>query len=70
MLFALAKPSPVSPDLMASAIRGPPRNWGSSGDRRWRGYIVRWIKLLPEVETERTIVDGATNLKQQIRAAP
>ena len=47
-------------------ILGPPRNWGSSGDRRWRGYVVRWIKLLSEVETERAIVErGATNLKQE-----
>ena len=48
---------------------GPPRKWGSSGDRRWRGYVIRWIKFLSEVESEGAIVDGATNLKQQIRAA-
>jgi hypothetical protein len=51
------------------SLLGPPRNWGSSGDRRWRGYVVRWIKLLSKVETERTIVDGTTNLKQEVRAA-
>jgi hypothetical protein len=50
-------------------IGGPPRNWGSSGNRRWRGYVVRWIKPLSEVETESAIVDGATNLKQEVRAA-
>jgi hypothetical protein len=53
----------------SSPSEGPPRNWGSSGNRRWRGYVVRWIKLLSEVETERAIVDGATNLKQEVRAA-
>jgi hypothetical protein len=50
-------------------FEGPPRNWGSSGNRGWRGYVVRWVKLLSEVETERAIVDGATNLKQEVRAA-
>jgi hypothetical protein len=49
--------------------KGPPRNWGSSGNRGWRGYVVRWVKLLSEVETEVAIVDGATNLKQEVRAA-
>ena len=42
---------------------GPPRNWGSSGDSRWRGYVVRWINLLSEVETGRAIVDGATDFR-------
>ena len=42
---------------------------GSSRDRSWLVYIVRWIKLLIKVETERAIVDGATNLKQEVRAA-
>ena len=48
---------------------GSPRKWGSSGNRRWWGYVVRWMKLLSEVETERAIVDGATNLKQEVCAA-
>ena len=48
---------------------GPPRKWGSSGNRGWRGYVVRWVKLLSEVETGRAIADGATNLKQEVRAA-
>jgi hypothetical protein len=54
---------------LEAAERGPPRNWGSSGNRGWRGYVIRWAKLLSEVETECAIVDGATNLKQEVRAA-
>jgi hypothetical protein len=52
----------IDPQMTSSEVMGPPRNWGSSGNRGWRGYVVRWIKLLSEVETERAIVDGATNL--------
>jgi hypothetical protein len=71
----LGRPSRTEPgrypenQRVAADEGGPPRNWGSSGNRGWRGYVVCWIKLLSEVETERAIVDGATNLKQEVRAA-
>jgi hypothetical protein len=28
--------------------RGPPRNWGSGGDRRWRGCVVGRMEFLSE----------------------
>jgi hypothetical protein len=29
-------------------IAGPPRNWGSGGDRRWRGCVVGRMEFLSE----------------------
>jgi hypothetical protein len=48
---------------------GPSRNWGSSSDCSWRGCVVGRREFLSEVGTESAIIDGATNLKQQIGAA-
>ena len=50
-------------------FRGLPQDWGSGGDRDWRGWIVGGLEFLSEAGTERAIVDGATNLEQQIGAA-
>ena len=48
---------------------GTAASLGSGGDRDWRGWIVGGLEFLSEAGTERAIVDGATNLKQQIGAA-
>ena len=57
-----------SPPLTAENW-GLPQDWGSGGDRDWRGWIVGGLEFLSEAGTERSIVDGATNLEQQIGAA-
>jgi hypothetical protein len=48
---------------------GLPQGLGSGRDRHRRGWIVGRLELLSEIRTEGAIVDGATNLKQQIGAA-
>jgi hypothetical protein len=56
-------------DWVWSVDSGLPQGLGSRRDRHWRGWIVGWLALLSEIRTEDAIVDGATNLKQQIGAA-
>jgi F420-dependent oxidoreductase-like protein len=46
-----------------------PQGLGSGRNRPRRGGIVGRLELLSEIRTEGAIVDGATNLKQQIGAA-
>jgi hypothetical protein len=43
-------------------LLGLPQNWGSGGDRDWRGWIVGWLEFLSEAGTERAIVDGTADL--------
>jgi len=43
--------------------------WGSGGDRHRWAWIVGWLESLSEAGTERAIIDGATDLEQQIGAA-
>jgi hypothetical protein len=50
-------------------LSGPPRNWGSGGNGGWREFVVGWMEFLSEFGTERTVVDRAPDLKQQVRAA-
>jgi hypothetical protein len=50
-------------------IAGLPRVLGSGGDRYCWVWIVGWPELLSETGAEGAIIDGATNLKQQIGAA-
>jgi len=49
--------------------KGLSQVWGSGGDRHWRAWIVGWLESLSEAGTERAIIDGATDLEQQIGAA-
>ena len=48
---------------------GLPQVLGSSGYGHWQVRIVGWQEFLPKIGTESTIIDGATNLKEQISAA-
>src|ERR1700722_7771406 len=48
---------------------GLPQSLGSGRDRYRRGWIVGRLELLSETGAEGAIIDGATNLKQQIGAA-
>ena len=48
--------------------RGLAQDWGSGGERHRRKCIVRGLVFLSVGRTERAIVDGATNLQQEIRA--
>ena len=48
---------------------GLPQVLGSGGDRYWWVWIVAYLEPLSETGTESAIIDGATNLKQQIGAA-
>jgi hypothetical protein len=48
---------------------GLPQVLGSGRDRHRRGWIVDRLELLSAIRTEGAIIDGATNLKQQIGAA-
>jgi hypothetical protein len=50
-------------------IQGPPRIWGSGGNSGREECVVGWMEFLSEFGTERTVVDRAPNLKQQVRAA-
>jgi hypothetical protein len=49
--------------------KGPPQSWGSRGYSHWRVRIVGWLEALSEAGAESTIIDGASNLKQQIGTA-
>jgi len=49
---------------------GLSRDWGSRRDSRWRMWIVGGLEALPEAGAERAVVDGTTNLQQQVGAAP
>ena len=44
------------------------QDWGLRGESHRRKGIVRGLESLSVGRTERTIVDGATNLQQEIRA--
>jgi transposase len=48
---------------------GLPHSWGSRCYSLWRVRIVGWLESLPEAGAESTIMNSATNLKQQIGAA-
>ena len=43
---------------------------GSRRDSRWRMWIVGGLEALPEAGAERAVVDSASNLQQQVSAAP
>ena len=64
-----ARNGAVQIQLVTEGCRGLPQVLGSGGDRHWRVWIVGWLEPLSETGAERAIVDGATNLKQQIGAA-
>jgi hypothetical protein len=49
--------------------KGPPQVLGSCGYQHWWVRIVGWSEFLSKVGTESTIIDSATNLKQQIGPA-
>jgi hypothetical protein len=53
----------------APTPQGPPRIWGSGGNSGREECVVGWMEFLSEFGTERTVVDRAPNLKQQVRAA-
>ena len=55
---------------VAAFVGGLPQNWGSGGDRDWRGWIVGGLEFLSEAGTERAVVDGTANLQEEIGAAP
>ncbi len=48
---------------------GLSQDWGSGGGRHLRVRVVGWLELLSEAGAERAVVDGATNLQQQVGAA-
>ena len=54
---------------VGTALEGPAQDWGSGCDRHWRGWIVCGLEFLSKGGTERAIIDGATNLQQEIGAA-
>jgi hypothetical protein len=56
---------PVWP-LEGGLSAGLPQDWGAGRDRRLRVYIVCRAEFLSEAGAERTIVDGAANLEQEI----
>jgi hypothetical protein len=50
--------------------RGLPQSWGSCGGHgHCRVRIVGWLESLSEARVESTIIDRATNLKEQVGAA-
>jgi len=52
--------------LLDDADTGLAQDWGSGGECHRRKCIVRGLEFLSIGRTERAIVDGATNLKQQV----
>jgi hypothetical protein len=50
-------------------VTGLPQSWGSRGYSHRRVRIVGWLESLSEAGAESTIINSATNLKQQIGAA-
>jgi len=52
-----------------SLAPGPSQDWGSGGYRDRRVGVIGWLELLSKAGTERAIIDGAPNLKQQIGPA-
>lgn len=62
------RPGTSNFEAVPTALR-PPRNWGSGGNGGWRECVVGWMEFLSEFGTERTVVDRAPDLKQQVRAA-
>jgi hypothetical protein len=53
----------------AETPTGLPQVWGSGGYRRQRMKIIGGSEALPEVRSKSAIVDGASNLEQQIGPA-
>ena len=49
---------------------GLPRKWGSGGKGGWRESVVGSVKFLSVLGIERSIIDRAANLKQQVGATP
>src|ERR1700744_3871165 len=51
-----------------SSLRGLPQEWGSGRYRHWhwRVWIVGWVEFLSVAGTERAIVDGTTDLQQEV----
>ena len=54
---------------LQKTLRGGGHIWGSGGNGGWRECVIGWMEFLSEFGTERTVVDCAPNLKQQVRAA-
>ena len=44
--------------------RGLSQDWGSSGGRHSRTWVIGWLGFLSEAGAERAIVDGAADLQQ------
>jgi hypothetical protein len=61
------------PHMVAGPRTGPDpglsQSWGSCGYSHRRVRIVGGMEALSEAGAESTIIDGASNLKQQIGAA-
>jgi hypothetical protein len=49
---------------------GAAQEWGSGGDRHQRRRIVCGLEFLSIGGTEGAVIDGATNLQQEIGATP
>ena len=55
---------------MTPPNQGLVQKWGSGGSSACRDCVVGGMESLSEFGTERTIIDRASNLEQQVSATP